>query len=176
MPKSNATVRDSKIAPGVEATTSFSLDREGISSVLKGKDTEKEKDAATVERQRYNEYFFKVPSLVWWILCIGGMVITGIIAYSESTVHHLLPLDVFAVWLFGSRERVKLVFHLALGAHVIEAQYAVYVCITQLRLNSWPFWAIQTFLLGWPSLSLLLSRRDELETIYASRQMESKAK
>ncbi len=80
------------------------------------------------------------------------------------------------MWLFGSRERVRLVFHLALGAHVIEAQYAVYVCITQLRLNSWPFWGIQTFLLGWPSLSLLLQRRDELDAIYAARQTENKAK
>jgi len=128
------------------------------------------------ERVAYNAAFFKAPNLIWFILCIGGMASLFLIAYSDKPVRHLLPLDQLALAIFKTRSNLKAVFNLACLAHFFEAQYAVYICTSQLRLTSWPFWAVQTMLLGYPSLYLLLERRDMLDLMVASRQREMKAK
>ena len=118
-----------------------------------------------------NRGFFKVPHLVWWILCIGGMACTHIIGHAEEPVRHLLPLEIVALKIFGSRDNLKIVFNLACLAHILEAQYAVYICAFQLKLtDTWPLWALQTALLGYPSLSLLIERRTELIRIYAANE------
>jgi len=128
------------------------------------------------ERVAYNAAYFEVPNLIWFILCIGGLTCLFFIAYSEKPVRHLLPLDALAIAIFKSRANLKVLFNFACLAHFFEAQYAVYVCTSQLGLTSWPFWAVQTFILGYPSLSLLLERRRMLDLMVANRQREMKGK
>ena len=121
-----------------------------------------EKKAEEIMRVRRGDPdrgFFKLAHIVWWILCLGGMSATFIIANTDGPVPSLRPLEAIGLYIFGSIENLKILFNLAVLAHVIEAQIAVYICLVELRLQSWPIWAIQTLLLGYPSLSLLLERK-----------------
>jgi len=128
------------------------------------------------DRVVYSQAFFKMPHLIWFILCIGGMSALFLIAYADAPVRHILPLDNLAMYIFRSRATLKVVFNLAVVAHFVEAQYAVFVCTSQLGLTTWPFWALQTFILGYPSLALLLERRDMLDMMIANRLREQKGK
>ena len=137
-----------------------------------------EEEVIGVRRGDPNHRFYRVPHFMWWILCIGGMTACFIISNAKEPVQALLPLDNFAMAVFGSRETLKKVFALAVIAHVVEAQIACYICMVELRLHTWHMWAVQTILLGYPSLRLLLARRRELmathEDASASNTRETK--
>ena len=109
-----------------------------------------------------NPGFFRVAHFVWWLLCVGGMTVTFIIAHSDGPIPALKPLEIIGLSIFGSRDNMKILFNLAVLAHLIEAQIAIYICLVELRLHSWPLWAIQTMLLGYPSLGMLIERKTYL--------------
>jgi hypothetical protein len=160
MTKKNTKIDSDATEPSKDALKSIVMDRESKASP-KGIVTTNIKE----EREKYDALFFKMPHLVWWICCLGGMILTFVIARAEGPVMAILPVDRLALAIFGTRKTLQYVFNLAVLAHFVEAQYAVYVCTFQLRLSSWPMWALQTLLLGYPSLSLLLERRAEVDKI-----------
>jgi len=125
-----------------------------------------------VRRGDPNHRFYRVPHFIWWVLSIGGMTLLFIIASAKEPVQALLPLDNFALAVFGSRKTLQTVFALSVIAHVIEAQIACYICMVELRLHTWHMWAVQTVLLGYPSLRLLLARRRELMGTHESASSE----
>jgi hypothetical protein len=150
-----------------------------VSQEMKRDESNQRMENAIHNNSSKNKYagWFQCAHLVWWILCIGGMICTHVIAHADGPVRHILPLDILALKVFGTRDNLKVIFNLACLAHVFEAQYAIYVCTFQLGLtDSWPLWGIQTVLLGYPSLSLLLKRRTELDLIYTAKQAENKEK
>lgn len=94
------------------------------------------------------------PHVGWWISIIGGLGLTAALALSDGA---------FAWWSATvttalSRELIRGIFYGAAFLHVFEASYAFSVA-KKLGLASAPGWGLQTFILGFPSLRLLLKRR-----------------
>jgi len=93
------------------------------------------------------------PALFWWISVLGGMTLLGLIAFQK---------DAGAIWTqhipFIDLLVLKVIFILAVLTHLSEAIYA-YKLAKQARLSETALgWSAQTFLLGYPSLKLLLKR------------------
>ncbi|MEZ5507847.1 MAG: DUF4499 domain-containing protein [Gammaproteobacteria bacterium] len=90
------------------------------------------------------------PHPGWWIAIIGGMSLTGWIAFSATgyqlwseglTAH--LPQGIFQ-WIFW----------LASAVHLLEAMYA-YRLAQRSSIGHAGAWALQTLVLGYASLHLL---------------------
>eukprot|EP01041_Mallomonas_annulata_P012629 gene12629-26593_t len=104
--------------------------------------------------------YFKTPSVSWWIGIVGAFLVHGIIAYGndDSEINRLLkPVYDFGLLIFYSKEGLKIVFNVAVILHVLECIYATYLAISLGCKNTWYLWTIQTFILGFPSLKLLLA-------------------
>lgn len=93
---------------------------------------------------------FQHPHWGWWLAIIGGMALTVLIAYN-SYAYHIWQARVTALI---PQEWFQWVWWAALAAHAGEAVYALLICRRR-RLATTLQWALQTFLLGYPSLRLL---------------------
>jgi|HubBroStandDraft_4_1064222.scaffolds.fasta_scaffold118517_2 hypothetical protein len=93
------------------------------------------------------------PALVWWVAIPSGMVLLGVLGFSAAAharVGRFLPLP--------SQGVLRAVLGAATLVHAGEAAY-VYREAGRLGLHaSRGGWALQTFLLGYPSLSLFRAR------------------
>jgi hypothetical protein len=93
------------------------------------------------------------PSLGWWIAIPAGMALVGVLAFSAGSharLSRLVPLPSQAI--------LRAVFAGATLVHLGEAAY-VYREAGRLGLHaSRGGWALQTFLLGYPSLTLFRAR------------------
>ena len=108
-----------------------------------------------------NEYFFRIAHPIWWILCCGGMYLTYYIAYTEEIAAPLTRVHQFAMLLFKSRANIQFVFIAAVLAHLVESIICIYVAIEKgCSFSRQLLWFFQTVCLGYPSLSILLSRPD----------------
>ena len=125
-----------------------------------------------------------------WILIIIGMYLCFSVAYdvdytfvqtllSKDSLYSQLAvfnvvfdynsilyrsIEKFALNLFFSRMNLKIVFWSAVFAHVFEA-YLAYSTTKRLamKLDVTAAWTLQTLILGYPSLSLLLHREKMLQ-------------
>eukprot|EP00457_Paulinella_chromatophora_P005413 gb/GEZN01005430.1/.p1 GENE.gb/GEZN01005430.1/~~gb/GEZN01005430.1/.p1 ORF type:complete len:483 (-),score=32.85 gb/GEZN01005430.1/:91-1539(-) len=114
-----------------------------------------------------NENFFEFSVLIWWILVIGGMSLTGMLGGMVSkeciaSSPFLTFFDGIAKGIFHSQENIMIVFQLAVATHVLEATWAIKVAREDGCSNTWWMWFIQTLVLGYPSLGLLYKRRQWL--------------
>lgn len=94
----------------------------------------------------------RMPHWGWWIAIIGGMSLTAWIGFTATgyqqwsgTITGVLPQTLFQ-WIFW----------LAILTHVLEAGYAFRFARSN-RIENPELWAMQTFLLGYPSIRLLKS-------------------
>ena len=109
-------------------------------------------------------FYFQFAAFFWWPLILSGMIILYYFAffeYSNTTQSWkaiLDPLRAISLAIFKSEYMLRVVWRCAITAHFCEAMYAVNVCIDIgcLKLGSW---FVQTLLLGYPSLRLLLKRK-----------------
>ncbi len=93
------------------------------------------------------------PPLGWWIAILGGLALNAWIGFSDSA---------YAVWcsIVTTALPQTLIRNIFLGGvlvHIGEAAYA-WRMATLANLRSAPGWALQTFLLGFPSLMRLRKR------------------
>lgn len=94
------------------------------------------------------------PHIGWWLSIIGGLGLTAALALSDGA---------FVWWSESvttalSRDLLRGIFYVAAFLHVFEGSYA-FLLAKKLGLASAPGWGLQTFILGFPSLRLLLRRR-----------------
>ena len=68
-------------------------------------------------------------------------------------------LRLFALFIFQSQENLRIVFQLACLTHVIEAIIALYYAFSIGCQSTWLLWFIQTLLVGYPSLGILVNRK-----------------
>lgn len=99
---------------------------------------------------------FKVPHLIFWVLILGGLGLNFAYAYLWQIPFKLNIL------FFVSDETLKLiaqiVFPLAVLIHIAEGYYA-YTVAKSIKNENEILWGLQTFILGYPSLKLLLEQR-----------------
>lgn len=106
--------------------------------------------------------YFAFAHMIWYFLVLTGMVLLWLVAYFPADApllqRHLSGVYALSLFLFRSQVNLRLVFVLAVIAHVVEALYAMilahYWCYMQ--PGTVLSWTLQTLLLGYPSLQLLL--------------------
>lgn len=112
--------------------------------------------------KKSNSHFFRLVAPIWWFLCLGGMISLAGIAFTLPFAVYLQPLEALGLYIFRSKETLRTVFWLALAAHLLEACYAAFTAARMGCKMAWVLmWTCQTALLGFPSLRILLARRDE---------------
>ena len=94
------------------------------------------------------------PALVWWILIVPSMALLGVLAVSPEFTAHWQDLSRLPL----SQAVYQWIWTLAVLAHVGEATYAWSLAGRSAEAPRRAGWALQTLLLGYPSLRLLLAR------------------
>lgn len=98
------------------------------------------------------------PGYIISMLIIFGMFVLYQVAFQRHfSTTFLFCFDKIAMTIFRSRANLILLFQLAIGIHIFESLYALYLTITH---NYTPkvltIWVFQTLILGYPSLRLLI--------------------
>jgi len=114
----------------------------------------------------HNHDYFDFPPIILWILIFYGLIMLSLVALLDpmnpsSILHSPLvsPVNQLAYIIFQNQFNLQIVLLLAISAHVFESVYAMYLAIRRLDCrNTWLLWGIQTLLLGYPSLRLLIAR------------------
>ena len=91
------------------------------------------------------------PHLITWILVLGGMTLTGVLAYSTAAYQWWYE-SVTTLLTVGT---LRVIFIVAVALHVIEAVAAYLLAMKSGRGETALGWAFQTFLMGYFSLGLL---------------------
>jgi nucleoside-diphosphate-sugar epimerase len=115
-----------------------------------------------------NADFFRIPNPMWIIAVMYGLYIFYCVTYlsEQQWEHTFIWTDILktsrsiALMMFSNQQWMERGFIAAVVAHVAEALYAAY--LSKIVLNCKPLisilWTLQTFALGFPSLTLLLQR------------------
>jgi hypothetical protein len=95
---------------------------------------------------------FDRPNIVWWLLVLGSLTLLALLAFRAP---------VYAWWVARAfplppRPALVALFAVAVALHIGEATYAARLA-RRFKLPAGA-WAVQTLLLGFPSLRLLLRR------------------
>jgi hypothetical protein len=105
---------------------------------------------------------FQRPHIGWFLAIPAGMLALAMVA-SPSNFTQLSrnwAIDILTeigLKLFGSYQNLRYVFLVACALHVGESCVALIVCIKRgYSLRNILLWTLQTMLLGFPSLSMLL--------------------
>ncbi|KAJ1356116.1 hypothetical protein KIN20_013766 [Parelaphostrongylus tenuis] len=102
--------------------------------------------------------YFRQPAFYWWMVIPPALLINFLSYYSPNILHHHIPLLGPVVAHIGTDYHwITVITNLfALFAHIGESLYAIHLCQ---RMNFSLFcctkWFVQTFVLGFPSLSIL---------------------
>ena len=116
-------------------------------------------------RRLSNADYFRTPSWIFWVLILFGIASLGVVAYDLCPqegplwTYLLEPLLRLGLLLFRSREGLQMVFIAAVAVHVLEACIALFV-MRDRYTHTWGLWFVQTLLLGYPSLRLILRRNE----------------
>ncbi|CAL2050579.1 unnamed protein product [Caenorhabditis brenneri] len=101
--------------------------------------------------------FFKTPQLFWWFVIVPALGI-NYLSYANPNAALHIPLIGSLVHKIGTDFHFFTVVTnlFALVAHAGEALYALYLCHkANISFASTAKWVLQTFILGFPSLSIL---------------------
>uniref|UniRef100_A0A8R1HSC2 Short-chain dehydrogenase/reductase 3 n=1 Tax=Caenorhabditis japonica TaxID=281687 RepID=A0A8R1HSC2_CAEJA len=101
--------------------------------------------------------FFKSPSIVWFIVIVPALLV-NYLSYAHPELALSIPVIGSIVHKIGTEYHwlAALTNLFALVAHVGEALYALYLCNkANISFASTAKWALQTFIVGFPSLSIL---------------------
>lgn len=113
-----------------------------------------------------NVNYFRFASLISYALIAFGMGVLFLSAYHPQALSKRPPmhlLDDLGLFVFRSRQGLQIVFWLAIAAHAVESCIALSVARAIGCTHTLSMWGLQTFLLGYPSLSLLFARQKFLE-------------
>ena len=94
------------------------------------------------------------PALAWWVAILGGLGLTGLLGFHDGA-YALFARHVTAAF---PRRLLAVVFVASYAIHAGEALYARALARRAGLYASATAWAVQTFLLGFPSLRLLRAR------------------
>lgn len=99
------------------------------------------------------------PHVVWCVAVLSGMALLALCALGPTPLPGMLEhVRSFSILIFQSQQGLQILFEAAVMVHAGEATYA-YVVASDCDQKNALGWTFQTFLLGYPSLRLLLKRR-----------------
>eukprot|EP00933_Yihiella_yeosuensis_P053743 TRINITY_DN52036_c0_g1_i1.p1 TRINITY_DN52036_c0_g1~~TRINITY_DN52036_c0_g1_i1.p1 ORF type:complete len:526 (+),score=48.97 TRINITY_DN52036_c0_g1_i1:188-1579(+) len=134
--------------------------------------------------------YFRLSATIWWVLIVYAMSALHSIAYHSPDEMNsvcyawsdrfgsravMCPLlEQTGLFLFRSRSVLQFVFKAATLAHAFEACVAYRLCQKHgVGVFATTLWVTQTFILGYPSLSLLLNHFREIEQKATDRSQSS---
>ena len=104
------------------------------------------------------------PALVWWVLIVPAMAFLAILAASPALAAQWQSLSRTPF----SHAAYQWLWWLAVLAHVAEAAYALSLAGRSAEAPLRKQWALQTLILGFPSLLLLRARTAGQQTTRAA--------
>jgi hypothetical protein len=116
------------------------------------------------QRHYHTNDYFQFAHYIWYVLILAGMILLGLVAFKTTdytdSIHHmylLAPVEWLALAIFRTRFNLQMIFYAAVGVHVFEGLYA-YSIARSFCKNTAELWLLQTTVLGFPSLRLLLDK------------------
>ena len=122
--------------------------------------------------RKQNANYFRFVGFFWSSLILFGMITLYLFAFvitprpmqpdtPLSLLAVLQGINYYIVEAFGSRQVLVYIFKAAVVAHLIEGLYALNISVDMGCTNTCSTWMLQTAIVGYPSLKLLLLKREE---------------
>ncbi len=125
---------------------------------------------------------FIFSALIWYLLLPVGVILTGVIAYSDlealidvkrgSFFSTFLLSRLFLRLFVGWQFLMKLIFWAALALHVLEASIVAFLLPSGAKFFVKVAWITQTFLLGFASLKPFLVLSAKQFVVAASNRLQ----
>lgn len=98
------------------------------------------------------------PPLAVTLAIIFGMFSLHQVAYqTHFSIKYLFYIDEIAMFIFYNRSNLQILFQLASCVHILESILAIYLAVSyHCNFKEITFWALQTLIIGYPSLRLLI--------------------
>lgn len=117
-----------------------------------------------------NSNYFRFAGVMWTSIITFGMTTLFLFAYVVPPVlmqpdealtfmTALQSMNYYVLLGFGSQYVLQVIFIGAVVIHILESMVACALSIDMGCKNTYIYWTLQTLLLGYPSLRLLLLRR-----------------
>lgn len=114
----------------------------------------------------HNSDYFRIPSLSMMTLIFFGMLLLFAVAFEirfspSNSVYNIYIINPglrIGLLLFKTLPRLKTLFYSAIGIHLLEAFYSLYLTTAHGYTNTRILWFISTLLFGYPSLRLIFHR------------------
>jgi Domain of unknown function (DUF4499) len=132
--------------------------------------TDSSSTTSSMKTSPRNANYFRFAGFAWLFPILSGMTMLGLFAYYIKPIHLnpadpltlenvLQTMNYYIILGFGSQYVLQIMFIVALALHGAEAIIACALSIEMGCKNTYMMWTIQTMLLGYPSLRLLLLKR-----------------
>jgi hypothetical protein len=98
------------------------------------------------------------PQLSVTFTIIFGMFSLYKVAFqSQFSIKYLFYIDEIAMFIFYNRSNLQILFQLASCVHILESILAIYLAVIyHYKFKEIILWALQTLIIGYPSLRLLI--------------------
>ncbi|WKX89866.1 hypothetical protein Q1695_009035 [Nippostrongylus brasiliensis] len=103
--------------------------------------------------------YYRTAAVHWYFIILSGLIINFLAFYSPKSLESYVPIiGPPAAYIGYHYHWITVITNVfALVAHIGESLYATYLCNKlNLSLSCTAQWIFQTFLLGYPSLSILI--------------------
>lgn len=109
-------------------------------------------------QQEPNQSFpFLFSSLIWSIVVLFGLILTGVVAFADlEQIQKPMIARLFFGLFIGNQPMLQIVFIAAIFIHFLEASLVAFLLPSNVSSLVRHSWTIQTFLIGYPSLTLFL--------------------
>ena len=125
-----------------------------------------------VDEQQQQQLPFALVSPIWYLLCVGGMLLTFFVGFAEIEEYQQPSLlRIFLSLFYGRQIIIQLIFFAAIIIHLLEASLVLILCPWYLSSTIRFAWTLQTFLIGYPSLKPFLTT---LEQHYLDQHKQQK--
>ncbi|XP_067045529.1 transmembrane protein 254-like [Acropora muricata] len=129
--------------------------------------TVRKRDYAKEDAKRFEGDYYRLPPFVLSIVIVISLVFFWLVCYDTSAIplDAMGPFGKFVLYLTANHlKMLKLGFRFVLMIHVMEAGFAYRICRRMKFSRGTSFkWLIQTAVVGFPSLGLILRHRKERE-------------
>ena len=122
-------------------------------------------------KKSHNANYYRSAGVLWTSVILSGMILLFLFAYmvpptlmlsdDQLTLNTILQsTNYYITQSFCSQYVLQIIFIGAAITHVFESIIACVLSIKMGCTNTYMLWTFQTLLIGYPSLRLLLKRRE----------------
>lgn len=136
--------------------------------------TVRKRDYVEDDAKLFDGDFYRMPPVLLSIFIVGAIVFFWLICYDSDAVplHAMGSFGKFVLYLMANHMKMlRLGFRFLVMVHVMEGGFAYRICRRMNFSRATSFkWLVQTAVVGFPSLGLLLRYRKEREDAKAKSE------